>query len=67
MGLVLAGAYFALGILGGDARYSQLAYNGLFLGFGNLIGMIGLYTLERTGRLNFLREGILDYRVGTTR
>ncbi len=62
-GFALAGAIVALGLIG-ETPSLQLAYNGLFLGFGNLIGIIGLYTLERTGRLNFLREGILDYRAG---
>ncbi len=63
IGLVLAGAFLAFGIVG-ELPAVQLAYDGLFLGFGNVIGIIGLYTLERTGRLNFLRQGILDDRVG---
>lgn len=62
-GLLLAGG-FVVGALVTELPMAQLAYNGVFLAFSNLIGLLGLYTLERARRTDFLREGALDFRAG---
>ena len=62
-GLLLAGGFVAAGLLGGLPS-SGFTYQLLYLGFSNLVGILGLYTLERTRRMDFLRENALDFRVG---
>lgn len=62
-GLLLSGAFLAMGLFG-ELPAASFAYDGLYLGFSNVIGVLGLYTLERARRLDFLREGALDFSAG---
>ncbi len=62
-GLLFVAGFVAAGILG-QAPATSFAYQGLYLGFSNVIGVLGLYTLERARRMDFLRENALDFRVG---
>jgi diguanylate cyclase (GGDEF)-like protein len=52
--------YFALGLAEAQPA-GALIYNGLFLSFANLIGATGLYNLEYSRRVSFLKEQELGF------
>lgn len=62
-GLILGLAFLVSGFVSGSHGV-QFAYQGLLLGFSNIVGLLGLYTLEHARRAAFLREGALDFRAG---
>lgn len=62
-GFLVSAGFVAVSVMG-EAPVATTAFQGLYLGFSNVIGALGLYTLERARRMDFLRENALDFRVG---